>query len=282
MNYEIRLREAIKRINELENKDNVQKIIEFLDDLKFERITDVRRLGYAQKLRRIAIILGDKFLSPTERDIKNTVKEIMETPIQRGGDKYFRGKENHNTPSHLPSDNTVAGYQIAMKRFYKWLSGNRSYPGCVSWMKIGHPRPASEVKPENIVTREELERMVHNCVNHRDKAIISVLYDSGVRLGELLSIRIRDVKFDESGALLLVSGKTGVRQVRIIGDSIDYLRSWLEIHPQTDDFDAPVFCRIERPPYRKMEPGDIYTVFRKVLRRSGITRRIYPHLMRHT
>jgi len=39
----------------------------------------------------------------------------------------------------------------------------------------------------------------------------------GVRVGELFSIRIKDVSFDDYGMRVLVSGKTGVRVVRAIG-----------------------------------------------------------------
>jgi len=39
----------------------------------------------------------------------------------------------------------------------------------------------------------------------------------GVRVGELFSIRIKDVSFDDYGMRVLVSGKTGVKVVRAIG-----------------------------------------------------------------
>ena len=43
----------------------------------------------------------------------------------------------------------------------------------------------------------------------RDKAFIMTLWESGCRVGEILALRIRHVAFDEYGAILRVSGKTG-------------------------------------------------------------------------
>jgi len=45
-----------------------------------------------------------------------------------------------------------------------------------------------------------------------------------MRIGELLTLRIKDVVFDNYGMRTMVSGKMGVRNVRVIGDSIGYLK----------------------------------------------------------
>ncbi|MGA2789578.1 MAG: site-specific integrase [Candidatus Bathyarchaeia archaeon] len=51
--------------------------------------------------------------------------------------------------------------------------------------------------------------------NPRDKALISVLYESGCRIGEILSLKIRN-KFDNNCSVLIVNGKTGQHRVRLI------------------------------------------------------------------
>jgi len=64
--------------------------------------------------------------------------------------------------------------------------------------------------------------MVEICENARDKALVSGLYESGVRISEWLGVKIKDIIFDDYGAKIKVTGKTGTRQIRLI-DSVPYL-----------------------------------------------------------
>lgn len=45
-------------------------------------------------------------------------------------------------------------------------------------------------------------------------------------------MRIKDLSFYEFGAVLKATGKTGFGQVRIVGNSIAYLRAWLDNYPK--------------------------------------------------
>jgi len=96
-------------------------------------------------------------------------------------------------------------------------------------------------------------------------------------------MRIKDLSFDEFGGLLKVTGKTGFRQVRIVGNSIAYLRAWLDNHPQRNDPNAYLFCNLsESIKGRSLTYADVYSIIRRTAKASGINRRIHPHLFRHT
>jgi integrase/recombinase XerD len=47
--------------------------------------------------------------------------------------------------------------------------------------------------------------MAESAETIRDKAFILVLYESGCRIGEILTLRIRNVQFDDYGAVLIVT-----------------------------------------------------------------------------
>ena len=49
-----------------------------------------------------------------------------------------------------------------------------------------------------------------------------MLYDSGCRIGELLTLRVKDIEYDDYGIRLTVNGKTGVRRVRTVGDKPNF------------------------------------------------------------
>jgi integrase len=254
-------------------KKTVKRIREFIDDLDLQGISKGRQYAYILRLKKIALMIPDKFLEPSEKDIKSVVSKISNTKVKWGSGE-----------AHYPTENGLQGYKVALKKFYKWhLGKNENYPDCVKFIKIGNGHPSRQVKPESLITQDEVNKLIDASENQRDRAIFSTLYDSGIRIGEMLTMKIRDVDFDDYGALIRVTGKTGFRQVRIVGNSIPYLRSWLDVHPDKNNKDAWLFTSFnERIKGEPLTHFDIYSIFRRVTKKSGLKRRIHPHLFRHT
>ena len=57
----------------------------------------------------------------------------------------------------------------------------------------------------------QINKMIRQCRDERDRAFISVLYESGCRISEIGILRIKDISFDRYGARISISGKTGAR-----------------------------------------------------------------------
>jgi integrase/recombinase XerD len=79
--------------------------------------------------------------------------------------------------------------------------------------------------PKNMLGQEDIEKLINACLTNRDRTLISFLYESGVRKGELLSIRIENINFDEYGAVVTIpEGKCPQRNnlcnLLVIGISI--------------------------------------------------------------
>ncbi len=215
-----------------------------------------REYYYSVRLRITLGFLGDKFLNPDSKDIQKLISEL-------------KGKGNN--------DRTVSDYLDSYKRFLKWKYEVLSK----DLIKAFEFKPAkNNKKPEDLITPDEVQRMIDHCTNDRDRALISLLYDSGCRISELLTMKKPDVRFDDHGIMLSVIGKTGYRQVYVLSKSVPLLKKWLQSHPgkNKDDY---VFCQIGDP-----KESMSYAFVRKLLKTSaakgGITKRIHPHLFRHT
>jgi integrase/ribosomal protein L40E len=118
--------------------------------------------------------------------------------------------------------------------------------------------------------------------NPRDRAFILVLYESGCRIGEILSLKIRNVQFDDYGAQLIVNGKTGSRRVRILFSQAE-LASWMNIHPLRNDLDAPLWITLGTKSRNSfLTHNAAYEILKENAKRAGIKKRIYPHLFRHS
>ena len=142
----------------------------------------------------------------------NTVRKLMETSTKNFKDM---GKEDiidfldmidkeHTGKSPMLIRTTV-------KSFFKWFNDGET-PKTVSWIKSvnGHSR---KVMPSDLITPEEVRKMISKADYPRDRLIISLMAELGIRAGEVESIRIKDVVFTDDFALVTVNGKTGPRPV---------------------------------------------------------------------
>ena len=74
-------------------------------------------------------------------------------------------------------------------------------------------------------------------------------------------------------------GKTGMRRVRIIS-SVPQLSIWMDAHPRGNDPDAPLWINFQNGGHLMYR--SCLTMLSKVVNRSGIKKRVYPHLFRHS
>jgi len=258
--YKDTLGDELRRLeNEPFNKEIKDTIKKFVNDLRIkENISEIRRIGYVQRLRKIASWIPDSFLDPTEESMDEVLKQLYDNDY---------------------TDWTRNTFVVMLKKFYRWKL--KELPDFIKDMKVRIKENGKEA--DDLLTSQDVMALIENSKNARDRALFSVLYDSGCRIGELINMRIKDLGFDEFGALLRVTGKTGFRQVRIVGNSIAYLRTWLDNHPLRNDVNAFLFCNLsDNILGRSLTYADVYSIIRHTTKRAGIKKRIHPHLFRHT
>jgi integrase len=168
-----------------------------------------------------------------------------------------------------------------IKVFYRWLltgslDRNAPYPDVVKWIKTGVKR--NELREPDILTEEEVKALIANAKTARDKAIIAVLYDGGFRIGEILPAKIGDVSFDDMGAKIRVSGKTGGRTERLIA-SVPLLSRWLDQHPEKGDPEAWLWESVQG---KHLSYAKLQAMLKRTAKKAGIKKRVYPHLFRHS
>lgn len=119
--------------------------------------------------------------------------------------------------------------------------------------------------------------------NARDKALISVLYESGTWIEELLSLKLNNVNFDASGVIIQVYGKTDSRRIRII-ESERYLRNCLQDNTAEGE-KVPLWVKVEQyqGEYSKVKYDTIRTMLKKKAEKAGINQsKVFPHHFRHS
>ncbi|MBN1860303.1 MAG: tyrosine-type recombinase/integrase [Candidatus Thermoplasmatota archaeon] len=259
--YEKRIENALRRIKNGDLLEiNKRTLLEFYEYLDAEGLSRGRIAKYLFHLLKINGWLNLPFEQATKNDIVKLVRTI----------------ENQNyTP------NTKHDYKIVIKRFYKWLRSTEECPLEVKWIKCTVKE--SDVRlPEELLTAEEINKLINAATHPRNKAMIALLYESGCRVGELLSLQRKNIVFDEFGALVTLEGKTGMRKIRVMS-SVPYLSTWIENHPWKEKPDFPLWTSISN---HNQRTPILYTHFKKMLvdmaKKAGITKRVNPHSFRHS
>ena len=137
----------------------------------------------------------------------------------------------------------------------------------------------------DVLTREEIQRMENAVATERDKLIIRILADCGLRLGELLSLRVEDIQEIAKGRFALkVHGKgSRDRLVPLKPDLHRRLRRFLAgRHAEGRNRVLVSLRKGADGRYAPLTESGAGQVVRIAAQNAGITKRVYPHLLRHS
>jgi len=251
---------TLRRIRKSElSARNKALIFKFREELFSRGLGTARVTKYMYKLLKLARYLKKDFADADQQDIKRVVIEI-----ERSDYVPFTKKE----------------HKMCLKKLFQWMKGMEedSYPPEVKWIKLGSARGFARKLPEDMITQDEVLRLINAAKTSRDRAFVSTLYETGCRIGELLLLKIGHVQFDSLGAQLRVNGKTGWRRIRIIS-SVPYLTVWLNEHPLKDDHNSYLWVSTNNSLIR---PNVARMLLERLKLRSGVKKKVNPHNFRHS
>lgn len=147
------------------------------------------------------------------------------------------------------SDNYRRQLVATFKGFCLWLADTDRLPGidAARIARVKLPKPQWKCKTaDDLLTKAEVETVLKACTNSRDRALLAMCYDGSDRPIEILSLKWRDIVFDEWGAYFLTAQKTGRRRKIRLTFSLPHLGQWREDYPGIPAGDAPVFCTLNK------------------------------------
>ncbi len=172
---------------------------------------------------------------------------------------------------------TAHGHFRALKVFFGWCVETRlldETPMRGITMKL--PRTLPRV-PEDESVRRLLGACPDTFEGRRNKALVGLLADSGLRISEALRLRIEDVN-SSTRTLMVLSGKGQKDGTGFFGaETAALLRSWLQIRHDANPEDYLFSDRQGRP----MSRSTACHILHRLSVRSGLPRKIGPHALRH-
>ncbi len=182
---------------------------------------------------------------------------------------------------------TVATYLRGCRQFIKWL-GKRVPEGT----SVQHTKVPKTDLRDKVLTRKEMKDLIAAASNDRDRALLDLLCNTGLRLGEALALTVDDlVDRGREGRYIKVrhrshgggaKGDSG-REVPIRPRLYTRLHK-LTVHRPTDAVMKRLFITNRRHggEYGPLAPRTVGSMIDVARAKAGITKGVHPHLLRHS
>ncbi len=232
--------------------------------------------------------VSSKVISIKQKKAKRTEKTInlTITVIANFYDYLYRNEEVQNDMMDKLMKQVFTWGNSRYKSFLHHV--NKDKPSIRNILKIKEPR-----KKVDTLTKEQVQQVLQSTTNIRDRFLIQLLFETGLRIGEALALFMEDFVFDhanghrirlidrgelENGAML----KTGEREIYVSQSLMDLYDDYLyEVLDELELDSNFVFVKLRGKDVGKpMEYWNVESLFKRLKKNTGIN--LHPHLFRHT
>jgi integrase/recombinase XerD len=189
-------------------------------------------------------------------DLKSVTKEQIESYIYFLITKYKIGESKQNSAIN------------AIKFYYEHVLGMpREY--------YNIQRPKSSKTLPNVLPFEEVYRLINSPENIKHKAILYTIYSGGLRISEVISLRINDIRSNEG--CIYIKGAKGKKDRRTVLSEIllNLLREYYIKY-------KPSYWLFEGQDGGQYSLKSIQNIFREAQIKSGVNPWCTPHTLRHS
>ena len=197
-------------------------------------------------------------LSITDQDIKNFLK--------------LRDKE---------STSTIAHNLTVIKSFHQYL-----YKQNITKKDISEfiDRPKMKKSIPRVLSEEDVDKLLdiklETVYDYRNKAMLELMYATGLRVSELINLELNDIDLLEG--IVIILGKGSKERVVPIGDyAIKYLKMYLEHRNELIKGENPtkLFLNNHGKPITRQ---GFFKILKKLLKEKGLNEEVSPHTLRHS
>ncbi|KQM43882.1 site-specific tyrosine recombinase/integron integrase [Chryseobacterium sp. Leaf201] len=241
-----------KTKEELET-DNAAVINLFISSKKVEGCSEKSLKYYFSTIDTLFQKLKKKFTEISTNDLRQYLSEYQE--IKKS------------------SKVTIDNIRRILSSFFSWLE-DEDYILKSPVRRIHKIKTARIIK--EVLSDEEIEILRDNCKQIRDLTLIEMLCSTGIRVGELVKINIKDIDFHERSCI--VTGK-GNKQREVYFDARTkiHLKEYLQV--RNDDNEA-LFVSLSKP-HQRLSIGGVESILRKLGQKTKINK-VHPHKFRRT
>ena len=225
-------------------------------------------------------------LKPTKAKRTEKTVNLTITVVTNFYDYLYRTEEINNDMVNKLMKQVFTGGNRHYKDFLYHVNKDKSTSKNI--LKIKEPR-----RKIKTLTKEEMQKVYSATTNIRDEFLIKLLFETGLRIGEALSLYIEDIIFDHNKGHRIklidrgelsngASQKTGEREIHVSQELIDLFDDYAyDILDELEIDTNFVFVKLRGK--NKGQPLDyscVSDLFKRLKKKTGID--VYAHLLRHT
>jgi site-specific recombinase XerD len=157
----------------------------------------------------------------------------------------------------------------AIKFYYEKVCGRKKLP------YITIDRPLKERTLPNVLSEEEVMRIINSVKNVKHKAILLTIYSAGLRISEAVNLKIADI--DSSRMAIMIKGAKGKkdRNSLLSEKLLLFLRKYFKIY-------KPKIWLFEGLEGEQYSESSIQAIFRKGIKDAKIMKKVSVHTLRHS
>lgn len=253
-------------------KGNLEEMMEheikqFIDYIHTEKkASSNTELSYKRDLVKMAKFMDDNGVTDVNKVTSTNLNSYM----------LFLEKQNHQST-------TISRYVASIKAFFEYLYKEKKIE---SEPAIALKAPKIEKKAPSILTIDEMVKLLEQPVGntpkeHRDKAMLELLYATGIRVTELINLKLTDVNMDMDYICVSVSEYKertvpfGKNAKAALKKYIDEARDEL-LKGKTSEM---LFTNCQGG---KMSRQGFWKLLKGYGDKAGITKELTPHTLRHS
>jgi integrase/recombinase XerD len=193
-------------------------------------------------------------------------------------DRFTVHLRDHGGKRGQLSESSIWTYAKAVNRFVRWLKEEGK-----EVKTEGRKLPKLPKRLVTILSRQDITRLEGVAAAERDKLIVRVLADCGIRVGELVKLRTNGFEERSGTYFLKVSGKGGrERLVPLDRTLYKRLRRYAEHRPGDSDRLVLALRRGPSGDYPPLTENGVQQMVRDLAEKVGLEQHVTPHVFRHS
>lgn len=208
--------------------------------------------------------------------IKALIKaaESYESYFQKSGYlTYLDQRELQTGKGQRLSTSSIQTYHYRLKHYLYYLESIEQETPAIVIL----PRKKSSIKAVEILSEEDIDQLYRGCKDLREQAVLTLLYNVGLRIGEASVVSLEDFRAEEQLLQIKSSKSRRGRQVPLSARSCEILAGYINIERKPQGGKAII----------QGKGGDIGSfslrrILKNISKRTLPGKKIYPHLLRHS
>ena len=136
-------------------------------------------------------------------------------------------------------------------------------------------RPRKEKTLPTVLSKEEVRQILIYTRNLKHKAILSTIYSGGLRVSEVLNLRISDLDHNRFQLHIRAAKGKKDRYVKLSKANLMIVKSYLQRY-------TPRYYLFEGPDHKPYSTSSVRNILKTACKKAGIKKRVSPHTLRHS